>query len=104
MTTNWKIMVPLIIILVIAAGLIYYQFGIKPLQPQYTTEKAMPEQTAKITPPAATGNTDDAINALIQDATNEQVLATEEDADASLIDLDRQEISNFGQSYNENEI
>lgn len=104
MTINWKTIIPLIIILVIAAGLIYYQFGIKPLQPQYTTEKAAPEQVAKITPPPATGNVDDAINAFIQDSTNEQALAAEEDADASLIDLDSQEISNFGQSYNENEI
>jgi flagellar basal body-associated protein FliL len=104
MTINWKIIIPVLVILVVAAGLIYYQFGIKPLQPQYTTEKAAPEQAAKITPPPATGNIDDAINAFIQDATNEQALAADEDADTSLIDLDSQAINDFGQSYNENEI
>ena len=104
MTINWKIIVPVLAILAIAAWLIYYQFGIKPLQPQYQAEKGTTEQAAKIIPPPATGNIDDAINTLIQDATNEQALAAEEDADASLINLDSQEISNFGQSYNENEI
>ena len=62
------------------------------------------EQATKITPLPATGNIDDAINAFIQDATNEQALAAEEDADASLINLDNQAINDFGQSYNENEI
>jgi hypothetical protein len=96
MTINWKIIAIAIVILVIVVIIVYYQLGIKP--------SLITEQPAEIIPPPATGNIDDAINALIQDAANEQVIAAEEDADTSLIDLDSQEISNFGQSYNENEI
>ncbi len=52
----------------------------------------------------ATGNVDDAINAILNEAIDEQALFTDEGKDAMLLGADSQAISDFGQSFNENEL
>lgn len=91
---------PVGIVVVIALVVSYSQFGSKVLRyvPTKTGEKVVTE----ITPPAATGNIDDLVKALLQDTSNEALGAEEESNDAALIAADSQEISDFGQSYDEN--
>lgn len=61
----------------------------------------LPEE---ITPPPATGNVDDAVNALLEEVADiEPLLVAEEDSDALLVGGDSQEVGDFGQSVNENE-
>lgn len=62
-----------------------------------------PSQTTEITPPAATGNVDDLMAATIKEITDEDLLLKDEENDTSFITLDRQEISDFGQTINESE-
>lgn len=58
----------------------------------------------EITPPAATGNVDDLVDALIKEVSDEEsVLRAADDEAAALID-DAQEISDFGQSAEDNEL
>lgn len=62
------------------------------------------EGPTEITPPPATGNVDDLVDALLKEIADIGPLLTEEDSDAVLINADSQEISDFGQSVNENEL
>jgi len=65
----------------------------------------IPEQELPIvvTTPA-TGDVDDAINAILDSVTDEQALFADEERDAALLGADSQAISDFGQSFNENEL
>ena len=65
----------------------------------------MPEQELPtvITTPA-TGDVDDAINAILNEVIDEQALFIDEEKDAILLGADSQAISDFGQSFNENEL
>ncbi|MCX6813977.1 MAG: hypothetical protein NT078_02095, partial [Candidatus Azambacteria bacterium] len=53
--------------------------------------------------PRATGNINDVIDAMTALAENEQVIIVEEGNDASMVTIDSQAISDFGQSYDENQ-
>ncbi len=111
MNLNWKIAFPIVgIVAIIAVLLIYSQSFKEPTQ--YTGEKTLKQELAEktqaskpkeVTIPKATGNIDDAINAIIAFSTNEEYVLDEEDIDASLIEADNQAISDFGQSYGEDE-
>lgn len=58
--------------------------------------------TGQTQPAAATGNIDDAVNALFSDSSDETLqTAKAMDDDAALLGLDSQAIGDFGQSYNE---
>ena len=57
-----------------------------------------------VTTTPATGSVDDAINAILNEAIDEQALFTDEGKDAMLLGADSQAISDFGQSFNENEL
>lgn len=97
MTNKWKIFVPVgIVALAIIAVVIYSQIGKE--APQYATEEGVEVVTVP-----ATGNVDDAINALLQEASADQAMFSQEEDDASLLFTDSQAISDFGQSYNESE-
>lgn len=100
MAINWKIITPALIFLLLIAGIIYYyQSAIKT---STTTIQMNENQEASL--PKATGNIEDTVDALIQDSVNEQAILGTEDDVASMITDDSQAISDFGQSYNENEI
>ena len=53
--------------------------------------------------PLTTGNVDDVVNLLIQDANSEAAELTEEDSDADLVTSDTQVITEFGQSNDESQ-
>lgn len=63
-----------------------------------------PNKTLEIVPPPATGNVDDAANAILKELSAEDQILAEEESDASLITGDSQEVGDFGQSVNENEL
>lgn len=54
--------------------------------------------------PAPTGNVDDITKDLLNSASSEQEMVSQEDSDKALIDGDIKIINEFGQSYNENEL
>lgn len=58
----------------------------------------------EIIPPPATGNIDDVVNALTKESVDEELVVNQEDDEVDLIISDSQEINDFGQSVNENEL
>ena len=54
--------------------------------------------------PAATGNADDVVNALLLDSLSERNTIQAEEDDMNLINSDGQEIGDFVKTYNENEL
>ena len=89
-----------IILIVIVTAVIFAVFAFfpKPLPPP-----PGPSQATEITPPLATGNVDDLVNATFSEISDEELLIKEEEKDTSLITLDNQEVSDFGQTINESE-
>lgn len=71
--------------------------------PKQKPSPHQPPETTEITPPAATGNVDDLVNATLSEISDEELLIKEEEKDTSLINLDSQEVSDFGQTINESE-
>lgn len=101
MTYNWKI-VGLLAVVVVAGVVIYSQLAIQNAPtPQGQVESKT--EMAKTQSLAPTGKVDNAANAILQDATNEQTKLSLEEGDKSLLNLDSQAVSDFGQSVNENE-
>lgn len=94
MTLRWKIAFSLIVI-VVGLGL-YYQFGLE--KPQYVI--GLDNQKILLSEPSADVNK--MAEALNQEASIEQSLTAEENA--LLIDIDSSMMSDFGQSYDENEL
>ena len=108
MTTKWKIWAPLgIVSVAILIVLGYYQFSYK--IPEYVSEETQSiAVTAKEALPIvslapATGNVDDAINALLGELSDDELMFAAEQEDKTFLALDSQEVSDFGQIYNENE-
>jgi len=94
------ILIGVIIIAGLAAG---YIFFVKTPQDGWTVPLARVEKK-ETTPPPATGKIDDTVAALLQDSENETIASQEENSEASAIIDDSQTISDFGQTYNENEL
>jgi len=90
--------VVIFIIVIAVLILMVFAFFPKPLPPP-----PGPSQVTEIKPPAATGNVDDLVNATLSEISDEELLIKEEENDASLISLDSQEISDFGQTINESD-
>jgi len=109
MTINWKIWAPVGIVVVVALVMIgFNQFGTK--APQAPIAGEIPQAPVAISqelPVAvaepATGNVDDAVNAILAGISDDEALFADAVKDAELIAADSQLIGNFGQSYNENE-
>lgn len=96
------------VVVVIAAILIVYALigteTPEPLQPSIQKPPAQSEKKiSEIAPPAATGNVDDSVDALLQDSALETLASEEENSDADLLSADAQVISDFGQSYETSE-
>ncbi|MDP3734954.1 MAG: hypothetical protein Q8R39_00825 [bacterium] len=109
MTINWKIWAPLGIIVLVALVAIGFSKSEVPQAPVTGEPRQAPvvreesqAQPAAIAP--ATGNVDDAVNAILASISDDQSLFAEAEKDAALIDADSQAISDFGQSYNEKDI
>ncbi|OGZ55121.1 MAG: hypothetical protein A3F85_04565 [Candidatus Ryanbacteria bacterium RIFCSPLOWO2_12_FULL_44_26] len=110
MTVNWKIWAPLGIIAVAILVMVgFYQSGIKPFQAPTAEEEMQPlvavekQQEQPIVVKPATGNVDDAVNAILVGISDDEAFFADAVKDAELIAADSQAISDFGQSYNENE-
>ena len=100
--TNWKVVVPVILVVLVAAGLLVVSFSQKPMpQRQAEQPKTVVEIPQEVPVPQATGNIDDAVDALIKEAEDEENQALGEDGELPLLTVDSQTISDFGQSYNE---
>jgi len=103
---NWKSWV-FIGITIVVIVLVAQYMAIMPPQIDETSqatdivlEQELP--TAITTP--ATGDVDDAINAILDSVVDEQALFSDEERDAVLLGADSQAISDFGQFFNENEL
>ena len=106
MESKWKMIIAVVV--VIAAILIVYALigteTPEPLQPSIQKPPAQSEKKiSEIAPPAATGNVDDSVDALLQDSALETLVSEEENSDADLLGADAQVISDFGQSYETSE-
>lgn len=102
MTWNWKIFLPLGIVAILVLVILYSQLGkVMPVKKGQLPTNPITEKPTTL--PPATGNVDEALNAVIAAVNDELTVLDEETGDVSLIDLDSQAISNFGQSFNENE-
>lgn len=103
MTINWKVWTPLGIIAVVALAIIgSYQLRTETETPQTPIAAPTQELPATVTKPA-TGNIDDTVNAILASVSDDQTFFADVEKDAELITADSQAISNFGQSFNENE-
>lgn len=106
--TKWKMAVPVVLVVLVVAGLMIIRSGQKtqltPTQEQSQTAETEYVQTPSEVPvPRATGNIDDIIGAMTALAENEQVIIVEEGNDVSMVTIDSQAISDLGQSYDENQ-
>lgn len=100
-TRNGIILLVIITAIIIGAILAYFYLPQGQPLPSFAPIKP---KVQEIVPPPATGNIDDAANAFLKELDDEQSLITEEESDALLITTDSQEISDFGQAINDNEL
>jgi hypothetical protein len=110
MIINWKIWAPVgIVVLAVLVIIGVNQFGTKAPQAPITKETPQTpvavsqELPVAVTKPA-TGNVDDAVNAILAGISDDQAIFDDAAKDAELVAVDSQVISDFGQSYNENEL
>lgn len=89
----------LLIIIIIIVIVLAYVFLVREKPPV-----EQPPEEEEIVPPAATGDIDDVVDALLKETADEASVLVAEEGDADLIDDDGQEISDFGQSIDENEL
>lgn len=87
---------------IIGAILAYFYLPQGPPLPTFSPVN-MPKMQ-EVVPPPATGNVDDAASAFLEEVDDEQSVLTEEESDTSLITTDSQEVSDFGQSINDNDL
>ncbi len=103
MKLNWKIVLPTVIVVAVAIILFSQSGGNDQNSTAQNgntdTSGAMGEQASL---PPATGNVNDAINAIIASATNEASDISSDTNDASLVTSDTATLNGFGQTYDEN--
>lgn len=109
-----KIIIGLIVAIVAVGAITVYFFYSSPSafqptlsvspSPTPTATPPLEVEVLEVTPVPATGNIDDAVNTLLLEITDEQILLDEVEGDAALVSDDSQEIGNFGQSIDEKEL
>jgi len=114
--TKWKFIVPaaIAVLLIVVWGIV--KLGLKGPVPVSITEQEKTkteqeqntaEQYVQVPPeisvPKADGQIDSTIDALTALSANEQTIIVEEGNDASMVTIDNQAVSDFGQSYDENQ-
>lgn len=110
MAKNWKVIVPVGILALVVVLVIATQLGRKPqeLAVPAPTDQQQPVAELPVTetakPPAAAVNVDDVVTDLFSDSSDEISQTSKAmDDDVLLLGLDSQVISDFGQSYNEDD-
>jgi hypothetical protein len=99
---KWKIIVPLVVLVLVIVVLGATELNL--FDNKNELGKAQDVSKEMLPIPEATGNIDDTIDAILTFSENEGILMGEEVTDANLLTADSQEIIDFGQSYNENEL
>jgi len=99
----------ILIVAVVAVGLgvlcLYYLiFSDGGLSIPQVSEEVEEEMEEEITPALATSNVGDIVNALMKELLDEKMLLLEEEEDINLIISDDEEIKEFDQSINEDEL
>lgn len=106
MESKWKIIIGAVI-MIAAILMIYTLIGTETPQPQQPSIQKPPEareeKISEVTLPAATGNVDDVVSALLKDSSLETTVSEEENNDTNFLSADAQVISDFGQSYDASE-
>ncbi|KKQ76731.1 MAG: hypothetical protein US98_C0027G0007 [Parcubacteria group bacterium GW2011_GWC1_38_6] len=97
----WKILTVVVILLLLVVAFDYYQLKTGSPQQDSSNQDNVAGEKVLVEPSVATGNIDDAVNALLRETTNELIIFEEESEDAVLIEVDSQAISDFSQSYDE---
>ena len=99
---KWGIIIPVVVVVlaIIVAGAVYFT-GNENVS-EYSFKSNADEVV--VPDPQSTGNIDDAVDAVINFSAAEEALFSDEANDADLIDIDNQEINDFGQSYDENQL
>lgn len=98
MSSKATILIIIAVVLIIIGAFVIY----RPASP--ATEQLTDQgKTAEAELPQATGNINDAINAILDEAFGEEAFVTDEDIEASLVDAEDKEIDAFGQSSSEYE-
>lgn len=111
MTLRMKIVLG-VTALALATTLTLLLLGAQQLRDVRYALKELPKPTASPTPtaapasglPAPGSDIDEVVNALLADSLNEQMVLQTEEQDTELLELDSQEIGNFIQVYDENEL
>jgi len=111
--TKWRIIVPAAMVVLLVVGIGIFRFGQKRQTVNQENEQIMEQSEQEFTEyveipkevsvPESIGTIDDVIGALNAFAENEQVIIVEEGNDASMVTIDSQAVSDFGQSYDENQ-
>jgi|YNPMSStandDraft_1061717.scaffolds.fasta_scaffold00083_61 uncharacterized membrane protein YdfJ with MMPL/SSD domain len=112
MTKEWKIIVPVGTLLIVAVLIFFSQLSKQKPEISLSTQSkenvvSQEEQQSNVAqeiPPHATGNVDDIVSALLSDASSE-TSQLEEDikANVELLSLDSENLNNFLGVYNEND-
>ncbi len=92
------VIISLIVLVAVIVGVLVYLF------PDSIKDYFPGKSQSNLTPPVATGNVNDLVEALLREISDEQSLLNEEETDAELILSDSKEISDFDQSINENDL
>ncbi len=98
MSLKWKIGIPVGIAAIALAFFVYNQYGVAPELNSIEKMVEIPEVSA----PVVTANIDNAVDALILAASEEQAIFESELSDVSLLEWDDAALSDFGQTYDEN--
>lgn len=96
MSIKWKIGIFVGIVAIVLAFVAYNQFSVAPTKPEGFVE------ISEVSAPEATADIDNAVDALLLSASEEQAIFESELSDASLLGLDDSVLSDFGQTYDEN--
>jgi len=99
MKFGWRI---ILVVIVVIIALVVILVGLnKKVEPASSNLTGIPSAET-INLPKATGNIDDVVNSLILGADAESTIIYRDSTDVSSINYDDAEISNFGQSYENN--
>lgn len=106
---NWKILAPIGIIAIVAVVMITTNSQKTntpqvPVATETPTATTTQQETTGMPTRPATGDVDTIVNDVLSSITEDTALFADATGDANLIAVDSQEINNFIQTYNENEL
>jgi hypothetical protein len=88
---------------IVISGLVFYYISTQQELISLLEGQTQFIKETEISTVPATGNVDDATEALLKEVNDESSALSNLEGDASLIDSDSQEVDDFGQSINEND-